>query len=235
MYKNLLFVTLCISIFSQFSCATIAPKDFDGFAKKFVADYRQLLPDEGPLSMDNDLLSRLAIPTPSYLDSVRDFHRRYSEELRQFDRSVLSPSDVKGAIKVDNILKNIGAFVVDYQVNPQRYNVLHGFQRILNADYASDEYRREVLQAKCRQVPLFYEAAKQQLQNVNRAAADAAVEQHAATFRFFDKELAAFFAQNAYATPAREGTTNGQYATDIEAAKMAIKDYVAFVESFRLN
>ncbi len=228
MFKKSIFITLLLSTFSQFSCDTIAPKDFDDFAKKFVADYRQLLPDESPLSMDNELLSRLAIPTVSYLDSVRDFHRTYSTELTQFDRTVLSPSDVKGAVKVDNILKNMSAFITDNQINPQRYNVLHGFQRILNADYASDDYLLQILQTKCRQVPLFYEEAKQRLQSVNRADADAAVEQHMATFRFFDKELPTFCAQNGRAIPP-------QYLTDMEAAKMAIKDYVAFVESFRLN
>lgn len=228
MYKILLFVMLSLSIVSQFSCETIAPKDFDGFAKKFVADYRQLFPDESPLSMDNELLSRLAIPTPTYVDSVREFQRNYSAELKQFDRSVLSSSDLKGAIKVDNILKNIDAFVTGYQINPQRYNVLHGFQRILNADYASDDYRLQILQAKCQQVPLFYEEAKQRLNAVNRAAADAAVEQHVATFRFFDKELPAFFAQNGREIPP-------QYLAEIQSVKIAIKEYVAFVESFRLN
>ncbi len=228
MFKKFLFITLSLSIFSQFSCNTIAPKDFDGFAKKFVADYRQLFPDEGSLSMDNESLSRLAIPTPTYLDSVQAFHRNYSAELKQFDRATLPPSDLKGLIKVDNILKNIGAFVADNQINPQRYNVLHGFQRILNGDYASDDYRLQILQTKCQQVPLFYETAKQRLNTVNRAAADATVEQHMATFRFFDKELPAFCTQNGRAIPP-------QYLADIEAAKIAIKDYVAFVESFRLN
>jgi hypothetical protein len=228
MLKKMLFITLSLSTLLQFSCNTIAPKDFDGFAKKFVVDYRQIFPDAGPLSMDNESLSRLTIPTVTYQDSVRDFHRNYSAELKQFDRSILSPSDMKGATKIDNILKNIGAFITDNQINPQRYNVLNGFQRILNADYASDDYRLQILQTKCQQVPLFYEAAKQRLQNVNRADADAAVEQHLATFLFFDKELPAFFAQNGRAIPP-------QYVADMKAAKMAIKDYVAFVESFRLN
>ena len=228
MYKNLLFVILSLSVVSQFSCNAIAPKDFDVFTKKFVADYRQLFPDEGSLSMDNEFLNRLAIPTVAYLDSVREFQRNYSAELRQFNRAVLSPSDLKGAIKVGNILKNIGAFVADYHINPQRYNVLHGFQRLLNTDYASDDYRLQILQEKCQQVSFFYEEAKQRLHAVNRAAADAAVEQHVATFRFFDKELPAFFAQNGRAIPP-------QYLADIEAAKIAIKEYVAFVESFRLN
>ena len=228
MFKNNLYVSLLFTIISLLSCDTIAPKDFNTFATKFVAEYRQLFPDESPLSMDNDLLSRLPIPTPTYLDSVRDFQRAYSVELAQFDRSVLPPSILKDIQKVENILKNIGAFATDYAQNPQRFNVLFGFRRILTADYASDGYRLQTLEAKLAQVPIFYETAKQRLQNPNRTAADVAVEQHIATYLFFNETLPQFFKENGQAmTPA--------YQAKIEATKLAIKDYVAFVERFRLN
>ena len=91
MFRNNLYVSLLFTIISLLSCDTIAPKDFNTFATKFVADYRQLFPDESPLSMDNELLGRLPIPTPTYLDSVRDFHRAYAAELAEFDRSILPP------------------------------------------------------------------------------------------------------------------------------------------------
>lgn len=228
MYRFLLCVIVVLSVFSQTSCEAIAPKDFEAYAQKFVADYRSLFPDESPLSMDNEFLGRLAIPTPTYLDSVRDFQKSYAAELRQFDRSILPPSTLKNVQKIDNILKSIAAFTVDYPHNPQRFNVLYGFKRILNADYASDAYRLETLLSKLEQVPLFYNAAKQGLHDVNRQSADAAVEQHLATFLFFDEELPQFFAKNGQTMPP-------QYAEKIDAAKLAIKDYVAFVESFRLN
>jgi hypothetical protein len=82
MYKFLLFVIISLSIFSQISCDAIAPKDFEAYAQKFVAEYRPLFPDESPLSMDNEFLGRLAIPTPTYLDSVRDFQKSYAAEWR---------------------------------------------------------------------------------------------------------------------------------------------------------
>jgi hypothetical protein len=235
MSKKLFFAAFLVSCFAQFSCQTIVQKDFDGFAKRFVADYSQLFPDEGPLSMDNVFLPNLAIPTPNHVDSVRAFHRQYAAELKQFDRAILANATVKNVDKVDNILKNISAFTLDYQQNPQRFNVLHGFRRIINADYASDDYLAQILLTKLGQVPLFYETAKQCLQGVNRQFADAAVEQHLATFLFFDRELPVFFEQNSQKGTSREGGTSSPYKAQIEAAKLAIKDYVAFVESFRLN
>jgi hypothetical protein len=228
MSKKIFFTAFLVSLLSQFSCGTIVQKDFDGFAKRFVADYSALFPDEGPLSMDNVFLPNLSIPTASYFDSVRAFHRQYAAELKQFDRAILANATLRNVEKVDNILKNVSAFMIDYQQNPQRFNVLHGFRRIMNADYASDDYRANILLSKLGQVPLFYETAKERLQNVNRPFADAAVEQHLATFLFFDRELPVFFEKNG-----QIGTP--QYKAQIEAAKLAIKDYVAFVESFRLN
>jgi hypothetical protein len=228
MSKIRYFTLLLFCICAQFSCETIAPKDFDGFAARFVGDFRQLFPDEGPLSMDNEFLGQLAIPTLSYFDSVRDFHRNYSGELKQFDRSVVPPATLKGVQKVDNILKGVGNYLNDYTQNPQRFNVLNGFKRIMNADYASEDYRAKILLSKLTQVPLFYETAKQRLNNVNRQSADAAIEQHFATFLFFESALTTFFQQNGQIAPP-------QYQAQIEAAKLAVKDYVAYVESFRLN
>jgi hypothetical protein len=228
MSKKILFSLIITSFLCQFSCKSIVAKDFDSYSTHFVTDFRELFPDEGPLSIDNVFLGKLAIPTPTYFDSVRLFHQKYVAELTQFDRSILPTQTLKNVQKVENILKSVGNFSTDYPHNPQRFNVLNGFKRILNADYASDDYRAKTLLAKLEQVPIFYETAKQCLHDVNRQSADAAVEQHLATFLFFEKELSDFFEKNG-----QLGTP--QYKTQIEASKLAIKDYVAFVESFRLN
>jgi hypothetical protein len=228
MPKIISYTFFLLFIFSQFSCETIIPKDFEGFAARFVGDYRQLFPDEGNLTMDNAFLGKLAIPTPTYFDSVRDFHRNYSGELKQFNRSTVPPATFKSVQKVDNILKSVGNYLNDYTQNPQRFNVLNGFKRIMNADYASEDYRAKTLLSKLTQVSLFYETAKQRLKNPNRQSADAAVDQHLATFLFFEGELPTFFQQNGQIAPP-------QYQAPIEAAKLAVKDYVAYVESFRLN
>ncbi|MDZ7877727.1 MAG: hypothetical protein U5L45_08655 [Saprospiraceae bacterium] len=197
---------------------------------RFVGDYRQLFPDESSLSTDNDYLSKLAIPTPTYFDSVRDFHRQYSSKLKQFNRSAMPPTTLKSLQKVDNILKSVDNYLNDYPHNPQRFNVLHGFKRIINADYGTKDYRVQTLLSKLEQVPLFYETAKQRLSKVNRQSADAAVDQHLATFLFFEQELSTFLQQNEQI----RGATS-TYQPKIEAAKLAIKDYAAYVESFRLN
>ena len=115
----------------------------------------------------------------------------------------------------------------EHNHNPLFFNVLHGFKRILESKYANDEYRLQTLFNKLDKVPAFYNAAKDQLVKVNRPLADAAVEQQIQTYLFFDETLTEFLNSRHLLTP--------QYLARIDEAKLAVKDYVAFVESFRVK
>ena len=224
MLKKILFVTLC---FTVISCGEIGEKDFNAFSSNFVKDYSLLFPDETPLSRGNERLAVLAMPTPAYFDSVKQFQRHFSTELNQFDTENKAFPYQRDAQKIGNILKNVNGYLADYAYNPLRFNVLHGFKRILESTYAADEYRLQTIFTKLEYVPDFYELAKNQLLKADRSLADAAVEQHIHTYMFFDQTLTDFINSRHLMTP--------QYLTRIEAAKLAIKDYVAFVESFKVR
>lgn len=224
MLRKILFVILC---FTVISCQEMAEKDFQKFTSDFITEYALLFPDETPLSKENEKLAILALPTPAYFDSVKQFQQRFSSELKQFDTQNPAFPYARDAQKIGNILKNVNAFLSDYAYNPQRFNVLHGFKRILESDYAAENYRLQTLFEKLDKVPEFYEIAKNQLVKTDRSLTDAAVEQQVQTFLFFDETLTNLLNSRHLMTP--------QYLERIEAAKLAIKDYVAFVESFRLQ
>ena len=210
-----------------FACRNTPEGNFGTFADDFVTEYSALFPDETPLSIDNEKLALLPPPTVGYLNSVRQFHVRFSKALKNFDLKNLPPNAARDARKAGNILKTVGTYLNDYQRNPQRFNVLHGFHRILTADYASDEFRLKTMLSKLEKVPNFYATAKAQLRDVDRADADAAVTSHVETYLFFDEILPDFLKEKSQLTP--------QYQTHLEAARLAIKDYAAFIESFRLQ
>ncbi|MBL7815870.1 MAG: hypothetical protein JNL70_12720 [Saprospiraceae bacterium] len=224
MLKRIFFITICFSILS---CDKIAEKDFSAFTSDFVRDYALLFPDETPLSIKNDKLSVLALPTPSYFDSLQQFHQQFSTELKQFDVQKPDFAFKQDAHKANNILQNIGIYLNDYKQNPKRFNVLHGFKRILETPFASDDERLQILLDKLISVPTFYELAKRQLSKPKHVWSDEAVEQHIQTFLFFDETLPNFLNQKGKMTP--------QYAMRLEAAKLAVKDYIAYVESFKLD
>jgi hypothetical protein len=224
-----LFLATVVTFFT--ACDAVLPKDqnekFNQLTQTFLVEYYQFFPDDTPLSIDNENLSKIAIPTTGYLDSLRQFHQRTTAEMQQFDTDNLSPALGRDRVKMEKILKNIGVYLADYPRNPQRFNVLHGFRRILAADYASDEYRLQTLFNKLALVPTYYEAAKSQLTDVSLPAADAAVEQHVLTYDFFEKTLEEMLKSRRQMTP--------QYQARLLAAKLAIKDYAAFVESFKVK
>jgi hypothetical protein len=224
MLRKFLFIISCLT---AISCEEKAEKDFKDVSADFVKGYVYLFPDETPLSKENQSLVFLAVPTPAYLDSVQRFHKRFSTELKQIDNKKASSEQVRDARKIETILTNLGGFLSDYSQNPIRFNVLHGFKRILEADYAPDEYRLQTLFSKLAYVPKYYEAAKSQLLKANRSFDDTAVAEHVQTFIFFDETLPQFINSHHLMTP--------QYAARIQAAKLSIKDYIAFVESFRLR
>jgi hypothetical protein len=208
------------------SCENASKRDFSESARAFLKTYAALFPDETPLSIDNENLANLPIPTVAYMDSVRQFYQFFIQEIRGFPLDDPQFTHRKDAAKMLKILANVKIYLDDYPHNPQRFNVLHGFRRILNADYASDEYRLQTLFNKLEHVPAFYEAAKAQLYQPLRSNADASVEQHFQTFLFFDETLTGFLKNRKQLTP--------QYAARLDAAKYAIKDYVAWVDSYRL-
>ncbi len=224
MLKKFLFVILCFSIIS---CQEKSEKDFQSFATNFVKEYAQLFPDETPLSKNNEKLAFLALPTATYFDSVKQFHQRFSSELKRFNTNSSDFPHGRDVQKVENILKNVGGYLSEHDHNPMFFNVLPGFKRILESNYAADVFRLQTLFNKLDQVPAFYEAAKNQLANADRPLADAAVEQQIQTYLFFDETLTDFLNNKQLMTP--------QYLARIDEAKLAVKDYVAFVESFRVK
>ena len=224
MLKKFLFIIHCFTIIT---CKEKSEKDFQVFAAHFVNEYAVLFPDESPLSKGNEKLAYLALPTASYFDSVKHFHQRFSAALKQFDAQNTTFPYSREVLKAEHILKNVSVYLSDHEHNPMFFNVFHGFKRILESNYATDDYRLQTLFNKLDQVPAFYNAAKNQLSRADRPLADAAVEQQIQTYLFFDETLTDFLNSRHLMTP--------QYLARIDDAKLAIKDYVAFVESFRVN
>ena len=142
MLKKFLFVILCFTIIS---CQEKSEKDFQTFATNFVKAYAELFPDETPLSKNNEKLAYLALPTATYFDSVKLFHQRFSSELKRFNTKSLDFPYSRDVQKVENILKNVGDYLSEHEHNPLFFNVLPGFKRILESNYAADVLRLQTL------------------------------------------------------------------------------------------
>lgn len=224
MFKKILYVILSLSIFS---CDFSVKKDFNIVVTEFVNDYSKLFPDETPLSKNNPQLHNLHIPDVFMMDSVETFYLKYSVAMDEYNASNMTESDIQSVSKIKNILKKINAYLIDYHYNPLYFNVHFGFKRIMNSSFDTPEHRLQILFEKLEKVPLFYEAAKTQLQSATFQQTNQTIEDHLETYLFFDKTLPDFIKDQYHITP--------QYQARLDAAKLAIKDYVAFVESLKLK
>jgi hypothetical protein len=223
MLKKILFVILLLSVIS---CDKKPEKDFSVLTKEFVASYSALFPDETPLTKENPHLSDLHIPTDSVINMVKNFHLSFSNEVSKYRENQLPPSVVNDFKKIKNILKSIENYANTHYKNPTLFNVYYGFNRIFKSNYASDEHRLQTLFNKLEKVPAFYEQAKMRLTEVDQRLGDEALEQHVQTYLFFDKTLPDFIIKRKVMTP--------QYQARLNNAKLAIKDYIAYVESFKV-
>jgi hypothetical protein len=76
-------------------------------------------------------------------------------------------------------------------------------------------------------VKYFYEAAKKRLSKMNNTDIDLALKQQSQTYIFFDETLPNFVNENHQLTP--------QYVERLSEAKLAVQDYMAFIESFKMG
>jgi hypothetical protein len=222
--NNILFVILSLSI----SCKEKrAEPNFSNFVNSFVKDYANLFPDETPLSIDNLKLSNLHIPSDTVLASVDIFIQTYKASFQSFEKAGVTASAEKDLQKVKKILNLVESYSEKSKSGSQFYDVKVGFERIMKSNYAGTDFRLQTLFNKLEYVKDFYEAAKKRLSKLDNATIDNALKQQTETFVFFDETLPKFVNEYHQMTP--------QYAERLSDAKLAVQDYMAFIESFKMN
>jgi hypothetical protein len=224
MLKKFLFVILTLSM----SCVEKNPKpSFIDFTNSFVKDYANLFPDETPLSIDNQKLSELHIPSDSVLQKVDNFLEKYSKSFHSYEQKGVPANAEKDLLKVKNILKIVSDYSEKSKTGSQVYDVKVGFERIMNSKYANTDFRLQTLFNKLENVKDFYEAAKKRLSKISNTEIDLALKQQTQTYIFFDETLPNFVNQNHQLTP--------QYVERLSDAKLAVQDYMAYIESFKMS
>jgi hypothetical protein len=192
-----------------------------------VKDYSNLFPDETPLSIDNLKLSDLHIPTDSILQNVDLFVQKYASTCHIFEQKGVPANAEKDLQKVKKILNLVENYAQKSAKGSQLYDVKVGFERIMKSNYANTDFRLQTLFNKLEHVKEFYEAAKKRLTQISNADIDLAVKQQTETYVFFDETLPDFVNQNHQLTP--------QYLERLSVAKLAVQDYMAFIESFKMG
>jgi hypothetical protein len=224
---------LCLfTLFWTLSCHVFmgcndSEMDFPRFCTDFKASFYKLFPDETPLDAHNLQLKTMFIPSKANMDSVRLFGKRYREQLKLVDTTAINTAFRPNYFQIQHILKGVDVFLTNSQINPAAFNCHAGFYRIFKNEDIAPAKRAEILIAKLRFVPAFYENAHKNVKMTTVEQAELAVNHHIKAFLFFDKELPEFIEKSGYIAP--------EAPKLLEEARLAIKDYIGFCNSLKVE
>jgi uncharacterized protein (DUF885 family) len=113
----------------------------------------------------------------------------------------------------------------DWQWDPSQYNVANSFALLLNTEYAPLDQRLRTVLKRLARVPAYYAAAKKNVLDPSREHTQLAIQQNEGALEVFGAELDKQIAASGLGKAER-----AQLGRRLDAARAAIKDYVAFLK-----
>lgn len=203
----------------MFSCSHDA--SFQTFLENFQLDYKEQFKIPS---------NPLIIITKEKIKEDLVFCASQLEALTAFDTLQLSPDHQiawqNTSVKLE---KKIGQIQM-YQTHPERYNIYTALQKVASKEEWSLTQRLEMWQKQLALSPLFYQAAKENLETIDVKNAKETWDAHIKTFMFLNENLKKQLTQSDWTS-----TQKKDFSIALEAAELAVKDYIAFCRSAVLN
>ncbi|GIU48032.1 hypothetical protein TUM4438_28540 [Shewanella sairae] len=134
----------------------------------------------------------LKVPNAATRAGTLAFINAQQTALNQFDPKSMTPAMLTDYRLIENLLGemkwNIETFK-SWQWNPASYNVSGGFAQIVNEDFAPLEERLRSVLSRMENVPAYYAAARENIQNPTIEHTQLAILQNQGAFSVFSKEL----------------------------------------------
>ena len=227
-------VLLLVAVTLMQSTTTAAQSAADAaFRREFGAAFFdrlwQLNPDWAIASGYYKYADRLLVPDEKARAAQLDQDERWLKALHRIDPKKLSPNLRADWAILDNAFGTDGWTLTElkpWQWNPSLYNVADPFAMLTTLEYAPLEQRLRTILARLENVPAYYDAAKRSVANPTREHTRLAIEQNRGARDVFGDELEQKVASAKLTREERE-----QFARRLAAARVAIDDYVAWLEA----
>jgi uncharacterized protein (DUF885 family) len=171
---------------------------------------------------------RLIVPDAKAQTEELAFIKKWQTRLHGIDRQTLNDSHRADWALLDNDFAARRWELEQarsWEWDPSNYNVAEPFARILTTEYAPPDQRLRTVLKRLVNVPAYYAAAKQNIKNPTREHTQLAIEQNRGALQVFD-ELQKQIADSGLSQHERM-----LIAQRIDAAKAAVADYIAWLES----
>lgn len=185
--------------------------------------------------------SLLPLPDKKQQSAYLSFLKSRLDSLGAFDQEQLNPSHQIDWLMVKNFM-NYAKWQIEVfhekDWNPSIYNPSGLIAFMLSENYAPITDRLQTCHARIRQIPAYYTAAMQRIQNPVRELSQLAIDQNEGGLYIFEKD----FVDSVKAAPFSQAEKD-QMIADAAKAKSAVQEYVAFLRkglpqanrSFRLG
>ena len=207
-----------------------AGESFAEYGARFVDELMTLNPGWATAVGDYRFVERLSIPDAADRARREAFADRHLAALDAFPPASLTPDQRADRAMIQNYLRFDNwqrSTLRRWQWNPAQYNVAGGFDRLLNTDFAPEKQRLLVVSERLESVPAYYAAARANIHLPTREHTQLAIEQNRGALSVFDPAVLVPRFEAAVDCPVERG----KFRAALDAARTAIQDYLAWLES----
>lgn len=237
--KHLLFYSTFLLLF--ISCSSPAPETkkeaadenphFDAYKDNFIKELWALYPGWASSQGYHAYDSVLVIPDATQRDKEIAFAKANLDSLKSIDETALSDANKTDLYMLRDFLSASIWNITDlksYEWDPSQYNVCGGFAEMLGNNYDSLTTRLHNFYLRMKNIPAYYEAAKQNIKNPTLEHVEMAISQNLGGMSVFDQDLHVAMKQAQLKTAEEE-----LYSLSANKAKQAIKEYAAWLKGLK--
>ena len=170
---------------------------------------------------------KMTVPNQAQRNRSLAFYNRQLATLAKFDASRLNAANQVDLALVQNQFESSRFYLTtlkDWQWQPSFYNVGNDFGLILTTEYAPLDTRLRHVLARLANVPAYYAAAKASIFDPTLEHTQLALIQNTGALGVFDDELSKKVEASALSKAEK-----ARFLMRLDAAKIATKDYIAFL------
>lgn len=227
----LLFILMCFIKINQAKNPPTTDALFESYKKGFTERFWKINPEWASSIGYKNYADVLLIPNDSQRIRELAFYKNELKKLAAFPIEKLSDLNKIDYKIIDNELhKNIWKItdLKEYEWNPAQYNIGETFASFFTENKSSLKKTIETFYIKLKNVPAYYEAAKQNIKNPSNEYLQLAIEQNEGSLSIFENDYVdSVKALHLY--PESEDA----YLKRGAAAVAAIKSYIQFLKDFK--
>lgn len=230
---NMRYTILFIATALLISCGEQKPAqqtaDFGAFQERFILEFWKQNPGWASYLGFHDYDSVLVVPNQENRDAEIAFCHAYLDSLKQFNDADLSKAELTDKMMIQGQLESTIWYTEEfksYEWNPSNYNIGGAFGIMINGKYAPLDDRLKTMSLKMESVDAYYEAAKANIKTPTAEHTDLAISQNKGALGVFGASLI----DSVHASGLSD-TDKENLLANIELTKMAVEDYIKFLEN----